>query len=219
MKKKTLFTWDNISSALYAVASSILTSALYDELSNTTYSIQNDRQGTVIIPVSKLGLESKILITGALFFIIWMLLWVLFSVIPRAVQRIKYRNIEPYSQQEIISQFRSAKQTILSLQNSSINPVLYADELAAAIRSLYMAFCPGRPELAHTVKAAFRIGNTPDDIGQYISPYDYQAVIDEAEILVSKLREKGYGSIDELLLLDCRELSRKILCLRAAPGA
>lgn len=216
--KKTHFTWDNISSALYAVASSILTSALYDELSSVSYLLQETRQGRMAIPIGELGLGTKILIIGALFLAIWLTMWILFSVIPRTARRIKYRNIEPLSQQQIISQFKSAKQTILSLQNSAVNPLLYADELATAIRSLYMAFCPSRPELACTVKVAFRIGDMADDIDQYISPYDYQALIDEAEKLVSRLRGKDDGS-DELLHLDCAELSRRIRCLREAPGA
>lgn len=170
----------------------------------------------MVISVSELGLGTKILITGAIFLAIWLALRILFSVIPRTVQRIKYRNIETYSQQQIISQFKSAKKTIVSLQNLTVNPLLYADELAAAIRSLYMAFCSSG--LERTTKVAFRSGDMADDIGQYISPYDYQALIDEAEKLVSRLEEKDNGC-DELLHLDCKELSRKICCLRDAPGA
>ncbi len=218
MKREIIFTWDNISSALYAVASSILTSALYDELSSTSYSIQNTQQGTVITPISELNLWEKMLITAALFLVIWIVLWILFSVIPHITQRIRYRNIAPYSQQQIVTQFRSAKQTIMKLQSLTVNPLLYADELAKTIRSLYKAFYQSRPGHAYTIKAAFRTGDMADDIEQYISPYDYQAVIDEAEKLVFKLKEMTSGG-DELLRLDCTDLLKKIVCLKDTPGA
>lgn len=213
MKDTQLFSNGEIRDSLFAVASSILTELLYDQLSNSHYEIQNIDQKVVLIQVDEHGLLWKLVFITMLFLSIWALISI---VVPRLIgflDRFRYKNVKKYSTKEVIANYNEVKDDIIRLCNLNSNyfNLLYVDEIAAAINQLYYTFCPQQKQNKRIVISSFRSDSMVDDIGNLISPYEYKILINQAEFLLKIFPTiKGYPMADN----DYKILKRRLYELK-----
>lgn len=186
MEDTQLFANNEIRNSLFAVASSILTELLYDELSNIHYEVQNTGQGVMLIQVDEHGLFWKLMFIIGIFLSIWALISVVIPILIRFLGRFRYRNVKTYTTEFVVANYRNVKANIIKLSkiNSNQFNLLYINEIATTINQLYAIFCPDQKRNKRVVTSSFRDGVTVDNMESRISPYEYQIMINQAESLL-----------------------------------
>lgn len=203
-----------ISGGLFAVASSILTNIIYDELSGICYEVSSTGDRVFLVQVSEFTFMQKMGFIGVTFFAIWFVILAVWLFLPKAISQIRYKNIRTYSRKQIVSSYREAKKYIIKIKDSSNisnDIILYTDDIAIAVNTLHKVFCPTKKSLKRIVNSVFRTGATIFDMGQLISPYEYSAVIESADKVLRCLSQ--YSS-SEMLQKDCTKLKQEIIELK-----
>lgn len=199
-----------ISSALLALASSVLTDLIYGELSNVSYEVRFIDGITLVEQTNELSFGIRLLAIGAVFFTIWTFLFIVRWCFPQLIKRMTYRNKQNYTKRDVYLNYVSAKsilaETMRNTQTESLTAIFYSKEIESAVTLLYNTFCPSKKRLCRVVKATFRTG-TVGDFEQRISPYEYLAVINVAENLLMTLK---CANKDSMLQEDCKMLYRQL---------
>lgn len=204
-----------ISSALLALASSVLTDLVYGEISNAGYEMQFVDGKVILEQVNELGFGIRVLAIGIVFFATWLLLFTVRWCFPQLVKRIVYRNKHNYTKDRVYSNFVLAESILLEtgrmIKAEPNTTIFYAKEIGKVVTSLYNTFCPPKKRLSRVIKATFRTG-VAGDFDQRISPYEYFALIDVAEEQLTALTA---ASEDSMLKDDCKRLCDQLNELRS----
>lgn len=212
--KKTDSIWA-MSSALLALASSVLTDLLYGELSNARYEGQLIGEKISLVQINSFGFWTRFFAIGFLFFATWIILFIFRWFFPKLINRVKYRNKKSYTKSKVYVDFMTAKNILIETANKiDAEPdhvILYTEKIGGAIVQLHDTFCPQKQMLKRVVRASFRT-ETITDFGQRISPYEYLAAVDMASRL---LRHLETTSDDAMLHANCQSLCHQLEELRA----
>ena len=203
-----------MSSALLALASSVLTDLLYGEISGTRYEGQLSGERLTLEEIGDFDFKTRLLYISFLFFVTWTVLFVIRWCLPRLVRRLQYRNKQSYTREKVYSDFILAKTILAETRRTDKlepkNILLYSEKIGGAITLLYSTFCPHKKRLELVVKNSFRTGLICD-FGQRISPYEYYAVIRVAYELLSDLSQMGAKEeAGEILRSDCARLCKQL---------
>lgn len=212
--KRTDSIWA-MSSALLALASSVLTDLLYGELSNARYEGCLIDEKITLEQINSIDFWTRLGAIGLLFFATWTILFIFRWFFPKLINRVKYRNKKNYTRSKVYGDFITVKEILIETADKvDVEPeriVLYTDKIGDAIVRLHDTFCPQKQKLKRVVKASFRTG-TMTDFGQRISPYEYLATIDMANKLLRCLEA---ANNDIMLQSDCKGLCNQIEDLKA----
>lgn len=213
---KKLFPDNNIQNALFAVASSILTSILCDEFTDGNYVIQQTAEQIKIIQIREHNFVMQIFFIIGIYLIIWCLITLLVPRIFHFLSRFRYPKIKNYSKKMVVSHYKETKHSILKLHGVICNEgkendisyiTLYTEELSCIINKMYATFCSPKEYNRKVIKSSFRKGVSINDIGLFISPYEYYALIEEIKKLLDICLSNNTDPISQL---DYEKLQARI---------
>ena len=201
--------------ALSAIASSILTSIIYDEFSSPGYEAICSNGKLQLNQIEEYGFWGKCLLIILIFLLFWTVISLVIPFAHYVLKRFRYRNKRQLRKADILEAYQSSKKDILRLVEKGLlldgtccndMKMLYTEEISLIVIRLYKTFCPGKKLLAHLVKSTFRTGETVYEIGRYISPFEYNELICTVEKLLglfadshNKMLKSDYSNLQKQL--------------------
>lgn len=192
---------------LSAIASGILTNVIYDELFPYYYEKIESSNSIMFIQIEQFNFFEKILIIMTIFFVVWFLLSVIIPFIIKKIKDLSYKKRKVYSKKDIMTNYNNINKNvqkliesniiILSDENFKYNNTVLASEISNNINNLYKIFCPSKNAQKRIVKSAFRQGNTINDIGKYISHYEFEALLNNIEIIFNSIFQENTNALKE----------------------
>lgn len=202
--------WSEIS----AIVSSILTNLIYEELTSTEFELITTGEKNLVVQLNDGEFGKRIAVILGIFFCLWFAIYVFVPVFLELVDRVRCHNMKGFKKSKVVSIFERMRKKVIevSAQFSTLSAetsfvLLYSSEIAQIINSMYITFCPRTKHLNKIVKSSFRGGATVYDIGRYISPYEFDALLNELEKLVEVLLASSDSSV---LLVDSMALKEEI---------
>lgn len=201
--------------ALSAIASSILTSIIYDEFSSPGYEVVYSNGKLQLNQIEEYGFWGKCLIILFIFLLFWTVISLVIPLAHYMLKRFRCRNKRQLRKSDILEAYQSCKKDILRLVEKGLllegtccndMKMLYTEEISLIVIRLYKAFCPGKKPLDHLVKSTFRTGKTVYEINRFISPFEYNELI----CTVEKLLGLFAGSNDKILKSDYSNLQKQV---------
>lgn len=204
--------------AITAVASSIMTSLLYDLLSRTSYVMQKDGARYILTPDDSTAKNTilSIVIIVLLFFFLWGIFTATIQIGVKISRQLRFKEIEHISGKDLVKALNTAKANTLLLkkgfydeQSNILNinfVVLHLTELAIIVSSLHAMFVPHNRQRKANIKDYFRQPNRSTIIGitNGVSKYEFMALI---ELLYKMTNDISSCSLqDELMTKDCSEM-------------
>lgn len=204
--------------ALSAVASSVLTDAIYDEFSEISYELQTVGQKVIFVPRDTLAFGEKALIIGSLFIVIWAVISLIMRGIDTLIDRLRFRNKKSFGADRIVADYNAARSIVLEVSNffnhaNELSTITQNDilvrtgEFVTAINILHRSFCPETKRQSKVVKSTFRTGSELCDVGKRITPYEYEAVVNIAGDVLEL-----WQAIDDIPMVasDCEMINAAI---------
>lgn len=210
MSQKYSLSQEALSSSVSAFASTILTSLIYDIISESSFEITeiSDLEGYhyTVTEISRFNPLSQIVITVSLFIVS---LFVIRIALPKIVSMISanvYKRTNFVSYKAIVARYDRICQRMIYIYNDlqkfvDANAcVLYQKDVADMINELYKLFCDKSGMQKTAVKYAFRQGGSINDIGSFISYYEFNKRMKILDDMIGKIYNEigdiGESSID-----------------------
>lgn len=205
--------------AITAIASGIMTSLLYDLVSQTSYVIVQEGAHYVIVSSSD-NTPNTVLaffIILLLFFSLWGILNLIVCIGVKTFRQLKFKKRKRIDGRSLLEIFNNAKEQTTTLINVLENEknlitcknsaTLHIRDLAVIITSLHDKFCKRNLHGKAYAKNYFRCPKHASivTISEGISRYEFLSLLGILDKLVRDITT--YAENDELMLQDCNELS------------
>lgn len=215
---------NNILSSLTAVAAGVLTEIIYNLLAENYYRVEMTEESIGIFQVSKLDNLIQIGIILGVFLLSWLLITCLLPVICYVLKSLFPHSRPKSSRKTILNTYREFKNDLLEIQEK----LYYRGNLTDAERlALFCHLCCIITTMhkvfnfnKRAVKSAFRpnADDSTNDIGVRISSYEYRALIESAQTILSQLYRPAISE-DALYSHDYDKAKNHLEELRACdPG-
>lgn len=184
--------------AIYAMASSILTELLLDFLMESTYTGQYRDGYFEVIPQSNFATWQVIALSIAIFGTIWVCLGVIVPNLLSLLTRLSYRPFRRYSRVDVVSIYNSVRANVMKIAETlsgesftyqSQNSFIFLD-LIKNTKKLTDVFMTTNMRRKLLKRSYFRRCVTIDDVERYVSPYELSALI----TLMEELLQETYNS-------------------------
>lgn len=183
MKRINIFKDSNkVASAFTAVAAGMLTDMLYDLLAEEHFEGSVANETLEIIKINEYSVLQRICIIVFLFVFLWALFSYGIPLVGYWLNSLRTRNIPRLSKEEVSDRYKECKQEVIILQERTQNVtdpkahLLLFNDTCQVIIKLHKVFCSGKKENDNVVKNSFRTGSTIYDIGTKLSLYEYLAI-------------------------------------------
>lgn len=205
---------NEISSALSAIASGVLTDLICQQFSSTKFEMVAKDSKYIIETIDNFSFTNKLIITLLIFLLLWISIAFLFPKLFYIIDRFKMRNKPKYRKQEILKHYFELKDNILKtfmLINSSKEPKLYLYELFKYTNELDKMFDSIPTKV---MKLAFKKRKFSSDIGYNISPYEFRLLITTIENNIYNLLSDGIPQeieADYNFTIECIERLKNVI--------
>ena len=184
--------------AIYAMASGILTDMLFEFLAESTYIGRYDAGRIEVVADGKYPPLQVILLAMGVFFLIWVTLGIVVPKLLNVIYRLSFKSIKKHRRTDVLQTYSSVRNNVVDIEdmlsmtefdNQCLNTFIFVD-LVKAIKKLADVFVAanGNPRLFQ--RSFFRTGKVMDDIDRYVSPYEFRALVVELERLVNWVYER-----------------------------
>lgn len=204
--------------AITAVASGIMTSLLYDLVSQTSYILRPEGNQYVIIADDSNMKNTTFAVISILllFFSLWGVFTIIIQSASKLSKQLSFKKMEHISGNALVNAIDRAKEQTIYLKSSFNNESfsisdstlakLQLRNLAAIITSLHVKFVPHNLYRKNHMKYNFR---QPDhstiiNISNSVSKYEFLSLIELLYDLVSNASLHTNG--DKLMIKDCKEI-------------
>lgn len=206
MKNVELTLKKTTTTAIYAMASSVLTDILLNFLLDSTYVGQYEDGQIRIVTQGNFATWQIVLLTLGIFIAFWVLLG---NIVPRllsVLSRLSYRPFKKHRREEVVETYKHVRDDamriaeILSTESFAIQwqkPFLFVDLVKDVKRLTDVFLTTGRKRNLFK-RSYFRTGSTIDDIENYISAYEISAMIDFLEELLNQTYHSEHVEMTDL---------------------
>lgn len=203
--------------AITALTSSILTSLIYDTISNTSYVLQTSEKQYTLTSTGNSFWENIVFIL-LVFSIIWIIISIIIPIGLRLKEQVSYRKINQPTRKTLVSTFNQSKEIAASLRPVFMNEIgvaldldmakLYTKDLAKVITALHKNFKPHNQKIQKHIVDHFRkpAHSSIFNINSGISDYEFFALIAMLKKMVENVQNCATGTKEELFLKDCKEM-------------
>ncbi len=210
-----------IPTAIYAMASSILTELLLDFLMESTYRVQYGNGLLEIIPQNNFSTWQVIALCIVIFGTIWVCLGVVVPKLLSLLTRLTYRPFRRYHRVAVVSTYNCVRANIMKIAETLLdeslvyqnrNIFLFVD-LIKNTKKLTDVFVTPENKRRLFKRSYFRSCKTIDDIERYVSPYELSALITLMKDLLQKTYNNYPNGIGEEF--DFREAQKRLDKMRS----
>ena len=205
--------------SITAVASGIMTSLLYDLVSQTSYILRQEGIQYVIVADDSNMKNTTFTIISIflLFFSLWGIFTIIIQIVSRLSKQLRFKNMEHINGNILVNTIDRAKEQTISLKNRFNNESfnisdatlakLQLRDLAAITTSLHVKFVPHNLYRKAHMKYNFRQPehSTIISISNSVSKYEFLSLIELLYGLVNSASLHANG--DKLMIKDCKEIS------------
>lgn len=171
------------------VISGILTELICQILFETEYSIIMENDKLILTPIPHCPAKAKVFWVLLTFFLIWLALFLLLHLILFIVKKTGRVKRPIYTKKSVIQTYHKVKTAFLSIEQSinniSIPPELYWDDLVQCVSKLYNVFCKNTSKMESTVKSAFNFTNQA--FSPLIFPYEFTELISQMKQQINQI--------------------------------
>ena len=205
--------------AVSGLISSILTSILYDVISDSNFEAYKMKDHVSIVEVDVFSLSQKIVLIILVYIILSAIVFVLIPLICFFLERLQLKKTRKFTCEYVVLQYNQTKRTIqeLSAFERCGMMSIWTDRLLGCIHVLYKIFCTENKSLQSVVKNSFRNEELRIDaeINNRISPYEYIELIKVLENMLRRMTLMKCDHNKELRQLDLKYASEELECLKA----
>lgn len=200
---------------ILALTSGVLTNTISAQVFPNSYN-GSYTDGTLLLDqVSDWNSLLRTIIIFCVFIIIWCLLAILIPFVEYIISKNRYWNKPRYKKEQIVRAFIDVKERVkrlsVELQGGKDGKQcgLYVVDIALCINSLYEHFSPKAMPLKKVINTAFRGSQSVENIGIYVSTYEYTACLELLECMLKNVCT-SFGSEDRILSSDQKKLEKKL---------
>lgn len=213
---------NKIWNAITGLTSGVLTSLIYDIISNTAYTVR--KINNVEIIESTNGGVNAIISILALFFSIWIVISVIVPRVIKFLDRFRFKKIKKYRRNDLAYEFELKKNQILKIKEDAFDRnrennfenilALSVKNLAIVITDLHRIFYPANKKLKKRIRQSFRSPEHSSIItlSDEISGYEFSSLLSVIEEMVDVVIDCGIN--DELLKHDSEDMKKMLGDLR-----
>lgn len=221
MFQKDSLSLEVLSSSVSAFASIILTSLIYDIISESHFEIDEviDLEGRhyyTATEISRFNPLAQIVMTVSLFVIGLFIIRIALPKIISIISILVYKRKIFVSSKVIVERYDHICQRMIDILNDFENftddavCALYQKDVVNMVNELYKLLCDKSGKQKNAVKYAFRQGGSINDIGTLISFYEFKKRIEILDQMINKI----YNQIDYESQKDKTELCERIQKLK-----